>query len=199
MATAYRWSEAFPQGSKVRSDAAANATRRTVRRFQQHMNGDAPSKATVQFPVGRGQVIGRPVASARGMKPLITEVFTLKKIDNSRLVRHVEPVKLRNLYKTVALGGLIAIFLMAYVYQHFRCIDLSFQLEDLKAKQVQAQSANGELKLEIATLRDPRRIDVIAQHQLGLKRPDVAQMREYANPDGSELAALQTVRANRVP
>jgi len=199
MATAYRWSEEFPQGPKVRTDVAETATRRTVRRFQQRMNGDAPSEPTVEFPVGRGRVIGRPVASARAKKPLMTEVYTIKKIDNSRLVRHVEPVKLRNLYRTVALGGLIALCLMAYAYQHFRCIDLSFQLEDIKAKQVQAQQANGELKLEIATLRDPRRIDVIAQRELGLKRPDAAQVREYANPDGSEMAALQAVRINRVP
>jgi cell division protein FtsL len=199
MATAYRWSEEFPQGSKVRSHAAENATRRTVRRFQQHKNADAPSKRAAAFPAGRGPGIACPAASARDKKPLFAEVFTLKKIDNSRLVRYVEPVKLRNLYKTVALGGLIAIFLMAYVYQHFRCIDLSFQLEDLKAKQVQVQSTNSQLKLEIATLRDPHRIDVIAQHQLGLKRPDIAQIREYTNTDSSELAALQTVRVNRVP
>ena len=198
MATAYKWFEQFPQGQTVRSDVAHTATLRTVRRFQQQMKDDAPSKPTVEFPVGRGQVIGRPVASAR-KKPLMTEVFTVKKIDNSRLVRRVEPVQVRNLYKTVVLGGLIAICLMAYVYQHFRCIDLSFQLEDLKAKQVQAQAANGEIKLEIATLRDPHRIDVIAQHQLGLKRPDATQVREYAGTDGAEVAALQTVRANRMP
>jgi len=199
MATAYKWSEEFSQGPKVRSDAAEAATRRTVRRFQQRMNEEAPSKPTVEFPVGRGRVIGRPVANARSKKPFMNEIYTVKRIDNSRLVRHVEPVKVRNLYRTVALGGLIALCLMAYAYQHFRCIDLSFQLEDLKAKQVQAQQANGELKLEIATLRDPRRIDVIAQRQLGLKRPDAAQVREYAITDGSEVAALQTVRINRVP
>ena len=199
MATAYRWSEEFPQGPKVHSDAAETATRRTVRRFQQQMKDEAPSKPTVDFPVGRGRVIGRPVASARAKKPAMTEIYTIKKIDNSRLVRHVEPVRLRNLYRTVALGGLIALCLMAYVYQHFRCIDLSFQLEDLKSKQVQAQQSNGELRLEIATLRDPHRIDVIAQHQLGLKRPDAGQVREYANTDGSEVAALQAVRINRVP
>ena len=198
MATVYRWSEELPQEPKVRTDMAKTATLRTVRRFPQQMKKDAPSKPTVEFPVGRGQVIGRPVVSAR-KKPLMTEIFTVKKIDNSRLVRHVEPVKVRNLYRTVGLGGLIALCLMAYVYQHFRCIDLSFQLEDLKAKQGQAQAANGELKLEIATLRDPHRIDVIAQRQLGLKRPDAAQVREYANTDGAEVAALQTVRANRVP
>lgn len=121
----------------------------------------------------------------------MVEFYTVKRIDNSRLVRHVEPVKLRNLYKTVALGGIVAVFLMFYIYQHFRCIDLSFQLEDLRGKQAQAQSLNSELKLEIETLRDPQRIDVIAQKQLGFKRPEPAQVRDYASPDGAEVAAVQ--------
>ena len=119
-----------------------------------------------------------------------TQFHTIKRIDNSRLVRNVEPVRLRGLYRTAGLGAIVAVFLMMYIYQHFRCIDLSFQLEDLKAKQVQAQSLNSELKLEIETLRGPLRIDVIAQRELGLKRPDSAQVREYANPDGGEVAAV---------
>ncbi|MGB7729265.1 MAG: septum formation initiator family protein [Candidatus Acidiferrum sp.] len=139
------------------------------------------------------------VAKNRGNRQQIVEFYTVKKIDNSRLVRHVEPVKMRNLYKTVALGSIIAAFCMLYVYQHFRCIDLGFQLEDLKSKTQQAQKLNGKLKLEIAFLRDPHRIDVIARRELGLTQPTASQVREYGNPDGSEVAAVQYVRPNRVP
>jgi cell division protein FtsL len=135
----------------------------------------------------------------RGKKPAMVEFYTVKKIDNSRLVRHVEPVKMRNLYKTVALGGIVAAFCMFYIYQHFRCIDLSFQLEDLKAKTQQAQSLNSKLKLEIAYLRDPHRIDVIARRQLGLTQPTANQVREYANTDEAEVAAVQYVRPNHAP
>src|SRR5271168_3327226 len=95
--------------------------------------------------------------------PVMTEFHTVKKIDNSRLVRNVEPVKLKNFYRTAALGGVVAMFFMLYIYQHFRCIDLSFQLEEVKAKQVEAASLNSSLRLEIANLSDPRRIDVIAR------------------------------------
>ena len=35
----------------------------------------------------------------------MTEFHTVKRIDNSRIVRHVEPVKMRRLFRTVALGG----------------------------------------------------------------------------------------------
>ena len=131
-------------------------------------------------------------------KPPIVEFHTVKRIDNSRLVRHVEPVKLKNYYKTAALGGIVAMFCMLYIYQHFRCIDLSFQLEDLKGKQTQALALNGQLKLKIETWRNPGRINQIA-HQLGLQRPDASQVLEYSNFDGSQVESARLVRPNRVP
>src|SRR5438034_8935015 len=74
----------------------------------------------------------------------MTEFHTVKRIDNSRIVRHVEPAKMRRLYRTAALGTVIATFFMLYIYQHFRCIDLSFQLEDVKARQSEAASLRSE-------------------------------------------------------
>lgn len=124
------------------------------------------------------------------------EFHTVKRIDNSRLVRHVEPVRLRNLYKSVALGGMVAIFLMLYVFQHFRCIDLSYQLEGLRVKQSQAAALNSELKLEIASLRNPMRIDVIARRQLGLTEPLPEQVREYDAPSGAQVAEARFARRN---
>jgi len=125
------------------------------------------------------------------------EFQTVKRIDNSRLVRHVEPVRLRNYYRTVVLGGIVAAFFMVYVYQHFRCIDLSFQLEQVKLQQVQAAALNSSLKLEIASLRNPMRIDVIARRQLGLTEPLPAQVQEYDAPPGAVVAAAQYVRKER--
>jgi cell division protein FtsL len=122
------------------------------------------------------------------------EFRTVKRIDNSRLVRHVEPAKQRNLYKTAGAGGVVALFFLFYIFQHFRCIDLSFQLEDLKARQAQAAQLNSELKLEIANLRDPMRIDVIAHKQLGLTAPLPAQMREYEEPGGTQVAVARFAR-----
>jgi len=122
------------------------------------------------------------------------EFRTVKRIDNSRLVRHVEPAKQKNLFKTAGLGGVVALFFLFYIFQHFKCIDLSFQLEDLKVQQAQATQLNSELKLEIANLRDPMRIDVIARRQLGLTEPLPTQMREYEAPSGMQVAAARFVR-----
>ena len=125
------------------------------------------------------------------------EFRTVKRIDNSRLVRHVEPVKLKNFYKTAALGGVIALCCMLYIFQHFKCIDLSFQLEELKQKQAQAAALNSELKLNIATLSRPSRIDQIARLRLGLTQPLPDQVREYDVPSGAQVAAVRFSRRNR--
>jgi cell division protein FtsL len=128
-----------------------------------------------------------------------TQFHTAKRIDNSRLVRTVEPGKMRHLYKTLALSSILAAFFMLYIYQHFRCIDLSFQLEDLKARKAQATSLNGELKLEIAQLRDPKRIDVIARRQLGLTEVAPDQVQEFTGYGEAEVAAARYVQINSAP
>ena len=127
-----------------------------------------------------------------------TEFRTVKRIDNSRLARRVEPVKLKSFYKTAALGGTIALCCMLYIFQHFRCIDLSFQLEDLKQKQAQAAALNSELKLNIATLSRPSRIDQIARLKLGLTQPLPDQVREYDLPSNAQVAAVRFTHRNRV-
>ena len=127
----------------------------------------------------------------------MTEFRTVKRIDNSRHVRRVEPVKLKSFYKTAALGGAIALCCMLYIFQHFRCIDLSFQLEDLKQKQAQAAALNAELKLNIATLSRPSRIDQIARLKLGLTQPLPDQVREYDVPSAAQVASVRFARTNR--
>jgi len=127
----------------------------------------------------------------------MTEFRTVKRIDNSRHVRRVEPVKLKSFYRTAALGGAIALCCMLYIFQHFRCIDLSFQLEDLKQKQTQAAALNSELKLNIATLSRPSRIDQIARLKLGLTQPLPDQVREYDVPSAAQVASVRFARTNR--
>jgi cell division protein FtsL len=125
-----------------------------------------------------------------------TEFHTVKRLDNTRLVRNVEPAKLRNLYRTLGLGSVITAFFLLYIYQHFKCIDLSFQLEAARTSRVEAAAQNSSLKLEIASLSNPKRIDVIARRQLGLTETLPSQVREYQPTVGAEVAAAQLLRPN---
>jgi cell division protein FtsL len=133
----------------------------------------------------------------RKRKHRTTEFHTVKRLDNTRLVRHVEPVRMRNLYRSVAFSSLIAAFFLLYIYQHFKCIDLSFQLEQARAERVEASALNSSLKLEIAGLSNPKRIDMIARRQLGLTETLPSQVREYQPTAGAEVAAAHFVRVNR--
>jgi cell division protein FtsL len=134
---------------------------------------------------------------ARKKSVPMREFRTVKRIDNSRLVRHVEPAKQKNLYKTAGLGAVVAIFFLFYIYQHFRCIDLSFELQSLRGDQAKAAALNSELKLEIANLSDPMRIDMIARKQLGLTQPLPMQVREYDAPSGTQVASVRFNRHTR--
>ncbi len=133
----------------------------------------------------------------RKRKSRATEFHTVKRLDNTRLVRNVEPVKMRNFYRTLALGSVIAAFFLLYIYQHFKCIDLSFQLEAARSERVEAAAQNSSLKLEIASLSNPKRIDMIARRQLGLTETLPSQLREYQPTIGAEVAAAQFIRVNR--
>lgn len=123
------------------------------------------------------------------------EFHTIKRIDNSRLVRTVEPSRLRELARWVGLGALCLGFVLLYGWQHFHCIQLSYELEDLKAQQGQATTLNSQLRLEIAGLRNPMRIDVIARRQLGLTEPVPGQVEIVNGPSGSEVASIRAPRA----
>jgi cell division protein FtsL len=118
----------------------------------------------------------------------MTEFFTVKQIDNSRLVRPMAPNRMRECARLVLLGGAIAFCAFLYAWQHFETIQLRYQLESLRGERTQAAELNQELKLEVAGLRAPGRIDLIARRQLGLTAPVPGQVAPMDLPPGAVLA-----------
>ena len=66
----------------------------------------------------------------------------------------------------------------------------------MRSERAQATELNQELKLEMAGLRAPERIDMIARRQLGLTETLPSQVREYQPVEGAEVADAQLVRVN---
>jgi cell division protein FtsL len=118
----------------------------------------------------------------------MNDFYTVKHIDNSRLVRLVAPHHMRECARVVLLGGLIALCAFLYAWQHFETIQLRYQLESLRGERAQATELNQELKLEIAGLRAPERIDVIARRQLGLTAPVPGQVAPMDLPPNAVVA-----------
>jgi cell division protein FtsL len=126
----------------------------------------------------------------------MTEFYTVKRIDNSRLVRLAAPDRLRECFRWAALGGVLASVVLLYAWQHFECIQLRYHLEGLKSERAQAAELNQRLNLEVASLRSPNRIDVIARRQLGLSVPVPGQMAPVEGPSEAVLAQARVAPAS---
>lgn len=128
----------------------------------------------------------------------MTEYYTVKRIDNSRLARPTAPAQVREFWKRVAVGAAIAGCLIFYVWQHFECIQLRYRIEQLDVKRNQAAQLNQQLHLEIATLRAPSRVDAIARTRLGLTVSVPGQVMPASGPGDTVLAqatpAVQTLQ-----
>jgi cell division protein FtsL len=119
---------------------------------------------------------------------VMTEYFTIKRIDNSRLVRPAPPARLRDFWHRAIAGAVMAACLLSYAWQHFQCIQLRYQLEQLESTRAQSTELNQQLHLEVATLRSPMRVDAIARKQLGLTVPVPGQVTPAEEPSNAVLA-----------
>ena len=111
-----------------------------------------------------------------------TEFHTVKRIDNSRLARPIASDRLREMARLIALGGLLAGAALFYAWQHFEYLQLRYRVESLKSERSQASELNQQLKLEMAGLRAPSRIDEIARRQLRLTAPVPGQVAPLDQP-----------------
>jgi cell division protein FtsL len=118
----------------------------------------------------------------------MSEFYTVKQIDNSRLVRPMAPNRVRECVRLVSLGGLIALCALLYAWQHFETIQLRYEFESLRNEHSQAAELNQELRLEVAGLRAPGRIDMIARRQLGLTAPVPGQVAPMDLPPNAVMA-----------
>jgi cell division protein FtsL len=111
-----------------------------------------------------------------------TQFHTVKRIDNSRLARPIASDRLREMARLIALGALLAGAALFYAWQHFEYLQLRYRVESLKSERSQASELNQQLKLEMAGLRAPSRIDEIARRQLRLTAPVPGQVAPLDQP-----------------
>lgn len=140
---------------------------------------------------------GAAPAGARRYMPGAPEIYFRKAIDNSRLVREVDPVVKREMRLFTA--TVVICFLMALVYlgQHCNSIEYGYKIEDLRARCDQMAEVNRTLQLEEATLKDPERINALASN-MGLALPAVGQVQRMDDADGRDNGAPVMARADSI-
>ncbi len=122
----------------------------------------------------------------------MTEFYTIKRIDNSRLVRPAAPNRAREICRRVMWGAALAGCVLFYALQHFQGIQLCYRLEELQASRTRATELNQQLRIEVATLHAPMRIEAIARQRLGLSVPAPGQVAPVEGPSEAVLAQMRS-------
>ena len=92
-------------------------------------------------------------------------------IRNSPIVREVDKVRQRELWRSAAVGVFLVFVLLFSAWQHFELLQLGYRIEQMQEERAREVEINRHLKLEIETLKAPDRIERIATEQLDLVAP----------------------------
>lgn len=94
-----------------------------------------------------------------------------KDVRNNPIVREVDADRQRELWHWVAIACAFAIVLLANAWQHLEIIRHGYRLEQMQRERATEDVINRHLKLEIETLRAPKRIEELAVARLGMVQP----------------------------
>jgi cell division protein FtsL len=103
------------------------------------------------------------------------EYYFTKHLDNTRLVKASDPVRVREMRVFSAAVAVLFSLIMIYGLQHFYAIESSYQVESEKQTLDQLREQNRQLHLSEAELTQPGRIDQMAR-QIGLAEPQPGQV-----------------------
>ena len=79
--------------------------------------------------------------------------YAIKKdVRNNPIVREVDEARQRELWKSVAIAGLLVIVLLFSAWQHFELLRHGYQVEELQRQRAAEEETGRRLRLEIDTL-----------------------------------------------
>jgi cell division protein FtsL len=98
--------------------------------------------------------------------------YAIKKdIRNNPIVREVDEARQRQMWRSMLIGLSLVAVLLFSAWQHFELLRHGYRIEQMQEERASEEEINRHLKLEIETLRAPRRIEKIATEQLHLVAP----------------------------
>ena len=98
--------------------------------------------------------------------------YAIKKdIRNNPIVREVDEARQRQLWRTMGIGLFLVVVLLFSAWQHFELLRHGYQVEELQRQRAAEEEKARRLRLEIDTLKSPKRIEALATRQLHLVAP----------------------------
>jgi len=121
--------------------------------------------------------------------------YAIKKdVRNNPIVREVDEARQRELWKSAGVAGFLVMVLLFSAWQHFELLRHGYQIEELNRERAAEEEAGQQLRLEINTLRSPKRIETLATERLHLVAPSaeeavVLERVQPANPPAKSVIA----------
>ena len=98
--------------------------------------------------------------------------YAIKKdVRNNPIVREMDQSRLRELWKSVGVASLLVLVLLFSAWQHFELLRHGYQVEEMQRERAAQEELTRQYRLEIETLRSPRRIEALATEKLHLVTP----------------------------
>ena len=121
------------------------------------------------------------------------EYAVRKDVRNNPIVREVDHARQLELWKSVGLTALLVVLALFFAWPHFEMTLNGYRIEQLQKAKDAEEEMTRQLRLEIETLRSPKRIETLATTRLNLVSPkqDEAIVLERVVP--AELPASSIV------
>jgi cell division protein FtsL len=109
-------------------------------------------------------------------------------------VREMDQARQRELWSLAGIAGFVVLVLLFSAWQHFELLRHGYQVERMQEERAAEEDAARRLRLEIETLRSPKRIEALALQQLHLVVPTrteaivIERVLPADPPDGSVIA-----------
>ena len=98
-----------------------------------------------------------------------------KDVRNNPIVREVDERRQKELWQSLAVGGVLVLVLMFSAWQHFELLRHGYRLEQMQRDRATEAEISRHLRLEMETLRAPQRIEKLATDRLGMVAPSAEQ------------------------
>jgi cell division protein FtsL len=121
--------------------------------------------------------------------------YAIKKdVRNNPIVREVDRTRQRDLWKSVSIAALLVLALLFSAWQHFELLRHGYEIEEMQRLKAAEEETGRRLRLEIETLKSPRRIETLAKTRLHLVAPSredaiVIERVLPAEPPGKSVVA----------
>jgi len=99
------------------------------------------------------------------------EYAVKKDVRNNPIVREVDEARQRELWKSVGVAGFLVVVLLFSAWQHFELLRHGYQVEELQRERAAEEEISRRLRLEIETLKSPKRVEALAIGKLHLVAP----------------------------